>query len=131
MRFETVPPAGQGDLVIKHDLSLDRIFEYSRNLKAADVQPGERFRIKMNPKRAFAASWWAFGSMHDGELEGKKFAKWERPGEDGEISNLMPGEERPDVEQMEKDGWVFSQRFDYLEMAEEDGGDGVIVEFTE
>ncbi len=53
MRFESVPPKGQGTLTIKHDLSLDRLFLYSRNLKPADVKPGEKSRIRMNPRRAF------------------------------------------------------------------------------
>ena len=129
MRFETVPPIGQGALLIKHDLSLDRLFQNSRHLKVADVQPGEKFRIKMNPKRLFWAGWWTFGGLDDGELEEKRFAKWEHPDEDGSIGNLMPGEQRPDVEQMEKDGWVFSQRFDDLKVTE-DAEHSVIIEFT-
>lgn len=129
MRFETIPPTGQGALVIKHDISLERLFRYSRHLKAADVQPGEKFRISMNPKRAFRSAWWTFGDM-DGDLKGNKFARWELPDEDGDIRNLMPGEERPDYEQMEKDGWVFSQRFDDLDISEDDAGHEVVVEFV-
>ena len=53
MRFETVPPIGEGALIIKHDLSLNSLFENSRNLKAADVQPGERYSIGINTKRMF------------------------------------------------------------------------------
>ena len=49
MRFETVPPIGQGALVIKHDISLDRLFRFSYYLKVADVQPGEIFRIIKTP----------------------------------------------------------------------------------
>ena len=84
----------------------------------------------MNAKRAFRGGWWAFGDMN-GDLKEKKFTKWESPDEDGEISNLMPGEERPDVEQMVKEGWVFSQRFDYLEITQDDTGDDIIIEFVE
>ena len=127
-RFETVPPIGQGALVIKHDISLDRLFMLSHYLKAADVQPGEKFRINMNPKRAFRCGWWAFGDM-DGDLKEKKFADWSLPGENGRISNLMPGEERPDVVQMEKDGWVFSRNED-LEFTEDDAGHEVVIEFV-
>lgn len=43
----------------------------------------------------------------DTDLKEKKFAKWSLPDEDGDLSSLMPGEERPDIEQMEKDGWLF------------------------
>ena len=103
MRFETIPPIEQGALIIKHDISLDRLFRYSHYLKAADVQPGEQFHIYMNSIRAFQSPWWAFGDM-EGDLKDKKFAKWTLPDEDGKISNFFPGEERPDVVQMEKDG---------------------------
>ena len=131
MRFDTIPPMGQGALIIKHDLSLDRVFEYSRNLKAADVQPGEKYRIGINHKRMFSSRWWAFGDMDYGDPKEKKFARWVLPDQDGDISNLMPGEERPNVEQMEKDGWVFSQGLDDLEMTEDDAGHEVAVEFLE
>ena len=56
-RFETVPPIGQGALVIKHDISLYRLFRFSHHLNAADVQPGEKFRINMNPLRSFRCGW--------------------------------------------------------------------------
>ena len=131
MRFETVPPIGEGTLVIKHDLSLDRLFAHSRNLKAADVQPGERYSIGINTKRMFICWWWTFGDVEHGDLKEKKFAKWVLPDEDGDIINLMPGEERPDIEQMEKDGWVFSQGLDNLEMTETEEGNKVVVEFVE
>ena len=41
----------------------------------------------------------------------------------------MPGEQRPDIEQMEKEGWVFSQRFENLEVTE-DGECSVTIEFV-
>lgn len=129
MHFETVPSLEQGALVIKHDLSLDRLFQNSRKLKAADLRPGEMFRIHTNPKRLHWPGWWTFGDLND-DLAAKKFAKWELPDEDGEISNLMPGEQRPDIVQMEKDCWVFSQRFDSLEVTD-NKGHRVTVEFVE
>ena len=129
MRFETIPPIGQSALIIKHDISLERLFRYSRHLKAADVQPGEKFRISMYPKRAFRSGWWTFGDM-DGDLKGKKFAQWELPDDKGGIHNLMPGEKWPDFQQMEMDGWVFSQRFHSLEITEDDAGHEVVVEFV-
>ena len=122
---------GQGALVIKHDISLDRLFRFShyfKDFKATDVQPGEKFRINMNPRRAFRCGWWAFGDM-DGDLKEKKFAAWTLPDDNGWIRNLMPGEERPDVAQMEKDGWAFSQNED-LEFTEDDGGHEVVIEFV-
>ena len=69
--------------------------------------------------------------MEHGHLKRKKFAKWILPDEDDKITNLMPREERPDIEQMEKDGWVFSQRLNNLQMTEADEGDEVVVEFVE
>ena len=130
MPFETVPPIREGVLVIKHDLSLDKLFAHSRNLKVADVQPGERYSIGINTKRMFLCWWWTFGDMNE-DLKEKKFARWVLADKHGDIINLMPGEERPDIEQMEKDGWVFSQELDDLEMTEADEGNEVIVEFVE
>lgn len=131
MRFESIPSIEQGDLIIKHDLSLERLFRNSHSLKAADIQPGEKFRIKLNPKRAFRCNWWAFGDMNNGYLKEKKFATWVFPDEDGDIMNLTPGDERPDIEKMEKDGWVFSQHLDDLEMTQDEAGSEVVVEFIE
>ena len=131
MRFETVPPIGQGALTIKHDLSLERLFAHSRNLKVTDVQPGERYSIRINTKRMFICWWWAFGDMNNGNLGERKFSKWVHPDEDGNIIGLMPGEERPDFEQMEKDGWVFSQEHENLEMTEDEAECEAIVEFVE
>ena len=85
----------------------------------------------MNPRLLFWAGWWTSGDLDDAAGLGKKrFAKWERPDEDGTISNLMPGEQRPDVEQMEREGWVFSEMSDDLE-ATDDSEEGVVVEFIE
>ena len=95
---------GQGFLVITHDLSLERLFRNTHNLKATGIQPTEQFRIRMNPKRAFRCSWWTIGHTNGGDLKEKKFAEWVFPDEGGDIINLMPGEERPDIEQIEKDG---------------------------
>ena len=133
MHFETVPPMGQGALKITHDITLERLFRYSRNLKAADVQPGEKFRVgmNMNLKRAIRCAWWTFGDAEHGDLKEKKFAEWVLPDEHGDIINLAPGVERPDIKQMEKDGWVFSQGLDNLEMSEDDAEREVFVEFVE
>ncbi|KAL9610675.1 MAG: hypothetical protein Q9167_004623 [Letrouitia subvulpina] len=128
-RFETVPPPGKGELVIKHELPLERIFRNSYQLRAADVHPGEEFRIRINSKRLRGiGGWWTFGDL-SGDLEGKKFARWELPDEAGEIGNLMPGEQFPDIEQMEHEGWVFSQMFDSLEVTEDLQQEEVIVKF--
>ena len=78
-------------MIIKHNLTLDRIFKNSHQLEAADVEPGENFHIQMNPRRLFWAGWWAFGGLDgDGGLRGKKFTRLEQ---DGSIDTLMPGEQ--------------------------------------
>lgn len=97
------------------------------------VQPGEKYRLKMNPKRLLM-DWWQFGSLDEGGEEGlkeKKFMRWERPGEAGEIGNFMPGERIPDVEKLEGEGWVFSERSYDFEATDETGGEGIVVEFVE
>ena len=122
---------GQGALKITHDITLERLFRNSRNLKAADIQPGEKFRVSMNLKRAFRCAWWTFGDMAHGDLKDKKFGEWILPDKDGKTMNLMSGDTPPDIEQMEKEGWVFSQRLDNLEMTEDDAQCEAIVEFVE
>ena len=130
-RFETVPPMGQGALVITHDLPLERLFRNSHSLRAVDIRPGERFRFRMNPKQLFWAGWWTFGGLgDDGDLRGKRFAEWECPDEDGDISNLNLSEQMPDVDQMEKEGWLLSRRFDELKCTEDTEMGDVVVEFT-
>ncbi|KAI4208919.1 MAG: hypothetical protein LQ351_008092 [Letrouitia transgressa] len=129
-RFETVPPPGKGELVIKHELSLERIFRYCHKLKAADVHPGEEFCVRINPKRLNGTGgWWTFGDL-SGDLAEKKFARWELPNETGEIGNLMPGEQFPDVGQMGNDGWVLSEMFDSLEITEDLPQDEVTIKFV-
>lgn len=133
--FDTVPAAGEGDLVIKHDVSLERLFQYSRRPKITDIQLGEKYRIKLNPKRLFVDGWWTFGALDDDEgdigLVRKKFARWLLPDADGDIANMTPGEVRPNVEQMKREGWVFSNQYDDLEVTEAGTGEGIVIEFTE
>jgi len=51
IRFETVPAIGGGELEIRHDLPVKRVFEYAGGIKPTDVQLGEKFRVRMNPQR--------------------------------------------------------------------------------
>ena len=112
-----------------HEIALERLFRYS-DLRKEAVRVGERFTVRMNAKRLGSTEgWWAWGSL-EGELKGKKFARWERPDREGEIGNLMPGEKTPDVEGMEWEGWVFSEPFREL-ILEAGDDEGVIVEFVE
>ena len=110
LRFETVPSKGEGELAVTHEISLERLFRYS-GMKKEAVEVGETFTVRMNPKRLKSVEgWWTWGSL-EGELRGKRFIRWERPDEEGEIGNLMPGDKMPDVEGMEREGWVFSELF--------------------
>ena len=63
-------------------------------------------------------------------MRGKKFAKWELPDERGENENLMPGEKMPAVQNMEREGWAFSEEFDQLRIGQEDQEE-LVVEFVE
>ncbi|KAL9627270.1 MAG: hypothetical protein Q9164_007654, partial [Protoblastenia rupestris] len=73
--------------------------------------------------------WWSWGSL-EGELKGKKFAKWHHPDSNGDIGNLMPGEKMPDVEGMKREGWVFSEPFNDLKV-EAAEAEEVVLEFSD
>ena len=129
MRFETVPSEGEGELAVTHAISMERLFRYS-NLKLENVKQGEKFVVSMNPKKLGSTEgWWTWGAL-EGDLSGKKFAKWELPDRNGEIGNLMPGEKSPDVPAMEREGWVFSEAFDGLKI-EKCEDEELVVEFIQ
>lgn len=113
LRFKTIPAKGQGVLVVKHDLPLERMFRYERTLKPADIKPGEKFHVRMGSLRLEWVTWWAFGDL-EGDLKGGKFARWQLPDEEGRMDDVMPGEEEPDIDRMQAGGWVFSERLDNL-----------------
>ena len=114
---------------VTHEVTLERLFRNS-NLSIDKVKPGEKYKLEMNRKRFCSVEgWWAWGAL-DGSLKEKKFARWELPDENGEIGNLMPGEKMPAVQDMEREGWVFSERFDALRIGLGDSEE-VVVEFVE
>lgn len=128
MRFKTIPARDQGVLTIKHDLPLERMFRYERTLKPADIKPGEKFRVRMSSLRLNWVIWWAFGDLQ-GDLKGKRFAKWQLPDEEGQMDDIMPGDEEPDIDRMQAEGWVFSERHDNLTANGND--EGAVFEFVE
>lgn len=133
LRFGTIPAIGQGELVIKHELTPERIFQNWRRPIDCVVQPGEKYRLKMNPKRLLM-DWWQFGSLDEGGkggLKEKKFLRWERPGGALEIRNYMPSKRSPDVEKLKGEVWVFSKRSYHFKATDESGGEGIVVEFIE
>ena len=94
------------------------------------VRPGEKFKLEMNRKwLRGVGGWWTWGAL-DGRLRGKKFAKWHLPDEHGEIAYLTKGEKMPDIQEMEREGWVFSENFRELRIEQGDQEE-VIVEFVE
>ena len=125
-----MPASSDGEIEVTHEITLERLFTYSsHSLSLEQVNVGEKFVLKMNPKRlASNEGWWTWGAL-EGELKGKKFAQWWRPDANGEIENLMPGEKMPDVEGMEREGWVFGE-CDALEVREGEPSE-VVVEFVE
>jgi len=134
MRFETVPAVGKGDLEIRHDLSIERMFKNSggsnsSGINLADVKPREKFRVRMTPRRVTDFIWWwTIGGLED-ELKEKKFAKWQLPNNEGKFGDLMPGEDTPDVENMEADGWIFSERLQSLKVSS-GTEEGIVFEFV-
>ncbi|KAL8894684.1 MAG: hypothetical protein Q9192_004126 [Flavoplaca navasiana] len=129
LRFETVPGKGEGELSVTHEISLEKLFSHS-DLKLENVKVGEKFTVRMSPKKLKSSwGWWSWGSL-EGELKGKKFAKWDHPDSHGDIGNLMPGEKMPDVDGMKREGWVFSEPSDDLkvEVAE---AEEVVLEFSD
>lgn len=112
-RFETIPPIDHGVLTITHPLTLERMFRQERTLTKEDIKPGEKFRVQLSPRRLNFITWWAFGEL-DGDLKAKKFARWQLPDGNGNLDDLLPGEDEPDVARMENEGWVFSQRRENL-----------------
>ncbi len=128
MRFKTIPAKGQGVLIVKHDLPLERMFQYDRTLKPADIKPGEKFRVTMGSLRLGWVTWWAFGDL-EGALEGKKFAKWQLPDEEEGMTDLNLSEEEPDIDRMQAEGWVFSERHDKLTIS--GNSDDAVFEFVE
>lgn len=128
-RFETIPPIDQGALTIMHPLTLERAFRQERTLTKEDIKPGERFRVKLSPKRLNFITWWAFGEL-EGNLRTKRFARWQLPDETGTLDDLLPGEQEPNIARMVHEGWVFSQRRSNL-IVIGNPVDGAVFEFVE
>ncbi len=87
-----------------------------------------QFRLKM--RKLYWARWWAFGNL-DGDLRDKKFIwNWEPPETDEEALKHVPVDgQTPDVEMLERDGWVFSQARQHLKFSAE-SDDGVVLKFN-
>ncbi|KAL9026700.1 MAG: hypothetical protein Q9196_004672, partial [Gyalolechia fulgens] len=63
LRFETVPGKGDGELSVTHEISLEKLFSHS-HLKLENVKAGEKFTVRMSPKKLKSAwGWWSWGSL--------------------------------------------------------------------
>jgi hypothetical protein len=70
-QFLTIP--AEGEVVVTHELSLARMFQYEKSLKPADVV-GESWRPSLF-SGMIGTGWWNWGSL-DGELADKRLSAW-------------------------------------------------------
>lgn len=92
----TIPPQGQGQIVIRHQLPWEKIRE-------ADVKNGERYKVFLTNK-CLGTRWWGFGSLEE-QFEGVKLRIWRADGnegderserQNGELGENAVGGERPE-----------------------------------
>lgn len=80
----TIPPHGQGQIVIRHQLPWEKIRE-------ADVKKGERYKVLLTNK-CLGTRWWGFGSLEE-QFKGVKLRTWRADGNEGdERSERQNGE---------------------------------------
>ncbi len=144
---------GQGVATIEYDMSPARIFRYGASSLAgnlAHLHAGEKYRVTMS---GAWLTWWTWGDLH-GDLADKKFSRWRFPaGEDPEdvpdVASMLTDpvdhndvnhlgsrswqddEEKPDVKQMIRDGWVFGEAEAYIEITSSSQEEGAVFEFVE
>lgn len=94
--FVTIPPRGHGELIVRHQLSWEKIQE-------ADVKNGERYKVFLTNK-CLGTRWWGFGSL-DEQFKGVKLRTWRADGNEGdekseaqddELGDNAIGGERPE-----------------------------------
>ena len=155
MHFATIPPPsppghddqhqqGQQErhqLQVRFDLTVQRLFqfqEYPGTLQRHDVRPGNKFRLRIS-RLDRPVPWWTFGDLQ-GDLKEKKFVgAWTSPNEDGrydDFEGVVDDGQKPDRDDLIRHGWVFSEPVEDLRLftdhqKEDDGDDGVIIEFVE
>jgi len=149
-RFDlyTVPTSAKGEgFVATYELPLEILFRqetFALPLKHKDVKVGERFKITM--RNLDRCDWWAFGDLN-GDLKRKKL--WhghedEYPQDDshpgkvyiGDGGDLMVGGSSAGVHTLslseaKREGWIFSNRTQNLQLIPKVGEDSVMIEFTE
>ncbi|KAI4118162.1 MAG: hypothetical protein LQ338_007451 [Usnochroma carphineum] len=93
--FLTIP--ADGEVQIRHDLPISRMFRYEDSLTSTDLKPGETYRFHINPDY-LGTTWWCWGDL-EGDLKDKKFSAWQ------EGINFEKAE-KPSPEQVEEEGWI-------------------------
>jgi hypothetical protein len=122
--FLTIPAAQIGDeVVVKHSLTSERLFAYADGKNANDLEVGERFKVSLSDGYV-GATWWCWGSLED-ELESKRLHAFAK-----DTIGLWYGED-PEIEKLEKEGWVFGEINAQLVVKVEEGGRSCEVEITE
>lgn len=80
----TIPPQGQGELVIRHQISWEKIRE-------ADVRNGERYKVFLTNK-CLGTRWCGFGSLEE-QFKGVKLRTWRADGNEGDENSEEKGRE--------------------------------------
>jgi len=114
---------GDGELEIHHEMTGERIFEYSRNVKPADIILGTKYRLELQTSK-LPAFWWTF----EVEAEGKKFFEGILPDENG--TNGLKDEDPDAIEKLYREGWLYSYPLADLEFTVARDL-GAILEFVE
>jgi hypothetical protein len=91
-------PGDGSPATVHHRLDWGRIFKYAEMITKDDLQPGQRFKARINP-RSMITSWWSWGDI-DGDLKDKKLHYW-TPGYDHE--------EKPDEDFIREGNWVLGE----------------------
>lgn len=150
--FISVPSVESGEAVqVQWQLSTMSMLRYGSKPieeQLANFNPSERFRI--TTAADLGLSWWTWGSLDD-ELRGKKFSRWQLPQDrlDEDVSSRLrdpitfhdvdkldsrscvDDEQKPDLERMVEEGWVFSEPQEALNAKCINAEEGAVFNFSE
>ncbi|KAL8936590.1 MAG: hypothetical protein Q9216_004851 [Gyalolechia sp. 2 TL-2023] len=118
LEFLTIPANGQVE--VRHDMSIDRMFEHESDRRREDLKPGETYRFRVS-SGYLGTKWWCWGDL-EGELKDKKLSAWQEGINFGKA-------EKPSPEQIEEEGWVLGAN--PAELAFEDKTGDIKFEFVD
>ncbi|KAI1640973.1 hypothetical protein F4809DRAFT_292604 [Biscogniauxia mediterranea] len=101
--FITVPGDGS-PVTVTHRLSWGRIFRYEQTLSKADLVPGERFSLAINPS-FLGAVWWCWGDIET-DHRNKRLHAWTPS---AKSSSGGSGKRRPNEDFVRRGNWVLSE----------------------